>query len=738
MNGNQVPAATAEYSGATPAARVRDWPSLSLGAASLLMLVATALAVAMPICLNPAFFFSDDMKHQHLPVMMEIGRRLREGEFPAVTDLSGFGGNLLGEYQYGLYNPVSLLLYLVLPSFPNLGDAAALLAVAHYFILAAGVFVLALEVGARPFAAALAAVMMVTNLFLAYWFASAWLPGLIATAWLPWALAMLHKARRDFRFIPAGAVATYLLNTSGWPHAVIALAIMVSVLFLLEERNRGSALHGGWFALIAGFLASIPAWIPLAAFVRVAHRTNAVDDLNGMFVPPLNGLLNAGFPSQLFMMMGLHGWQRSSVPFLFAGVAVLIVPALVRWNWWHHHLRQVGCWLTIALIFMFLAIGPSQIGPLRWPVRYVPYFHLVLCVLTSLLISHAKLDSTRRGLLGALMWCALALLIAWQQTTDELWNHLAALGLLVGATLGVWRLAGRPRAVSLFLIAVTLMTWLLALEVYPSNTDLNAWRVPNERGRYLLPPTVTHDDVVLTLMNSGPTFEGEVEHGVYSGNMGMMAGMRSWNGYSPMRPAALAKSLCMDQFGWTCRDLLPRLTTIDPETHLNRLQLMGVTRVILDKLHGWWHRPVEIAGATLCHEDDFVMVYCLPRMYKYPVTWSSSPTSYSVLESSAETIRLTVTTSAPGTDVLFGRAWYPGLTARLDGRALPAGISRYGLVRVRIPATRGGVLELHWGYPGAIGAWLSEAAALLTIGLGLGFCATGARRLKHEPIPMAI
>lgn len=709
----------------------------SLAPAIFLMLSATALAIAIPLWLDPTFFFSDDMKQQHLPVMMEIGRRLREGSFPAVTDLSGFGGNLLGEYQYGLYNPVSLLIYLALPSFSNLGTAAALLAGSQYFILGSGVFVLALEVGSRPFAAVLAAVLMVTNLFLAYWFASAWLPGLIATAWLPWALAMLRKARRDPRFIPLGAFAVYLVDASGWPHAVVALAITAPVI-LLDRRDGRSPSHGGWFALAGGFLASIPVWIPLLAFSRMAERTNGVHDLKGLFVPPLNALLNAGFPTQLFMMNGLDGWQRASVPFLFAGVAVLVVPALVRADWWRQHIRQLAHWLAIAVIFALLAMGPSQVGPMRWPIRYVPYFHLALCIVVALLISHAKFNRTSKGLTFALVWCALAMLVAWQQTTSELWDHLGAFLLLAFTAFGVWRFADRPQAASLFLIAITLLTWALALTRFPSNTDLNAWQVPSELNRYHFPPAVTRDDVVFTALKSGRSLKLGIDHGIYAGNMGMLIGMKSWNGYSAMRPSALADGLCMNQFGWTCRDVLSRLSTVDPETHLTRLRLMGITRLILDRKHGWWQGPVEIAGATLCHQDDFVMVYCLDRAYKYPITWTSKPLSYSVQESKSGTIRLAVTATAVSTDVLFGRAWYPGVTAKIDGKAIPIRMSRYGLVRVQVPATRHGVLVLHWGYPGAGGAWFAVVAALLTIGFGMRFCAANIRRLRLNSVPLPV
>src|SRR3712207_8168353 len=61
---------------------------------------------------HPTLFRS----HQHMPTFLHIGRLLRAGEPPFLTLATFTSGNLLGEYQFAVLNPVSLALYAVLPS----------------------------------------------------------------------------------------------------------------------------------------------------------------------------------------------------------------------------------------------------------------------------------------------------------------------------------------------------------------------------------------------------------------------------------------------------------------------------------------------------------------------------------------------------------------------------------------------------------------------------------------------
>ena len=68
---------------------------------------------------------------------------------------------------------------------------------------------------------------------------------------------------------------------------------------------------------------------------------------------------------------------------------------------------------------------------------------------------------------------------------------------------------------------------------------------------------------------------------------------------------------------------------------------------------------------------------------------------------------------------MLARTWYPGLTAQLNGMDVQSSRYLYDLVRVELPKSASGVLELSWGYPRVMYAWIALAASLLTIVVGL-------------------
>ena len=80
--------------------------------------VAALLGVAIAsysYVIEPAALLRSDKELQFMPFYYEIGRLLQNGEWPLLTTWTMQGGNFLFEYQYGVFNPVSLLSFYLLP-----------------------------------------------------------------------------------------------------------------------------------------------------------------------------------------------------------------------------------------------------------------------------------------------------------------------------------------------------------------------------------------------------------------------------------------------------------------------------------------------------------------------------------------------------------------------------------------------------------------------------------------------
>ena len=91
--------------------------------------------------LNRRAFFNDDTQQQFAPMFMAIGRALAHGHWPTLTLQILNGGALVDEYQYGLFNPFTLLACLVISPLNDQAVAGAVFVGLHYAVLASGAYV---------------------------------------------------------------------------------------------------------------------------------------------------------------------------------------------------------------------------------------------------------------------------------------------------------------------------------------------------------------------------------------------------------------------------------------------------------------------------------------------------------------------------------------------------------------------------------------------------------------------
>jgi hypothetical protein len=81
---------------------LRDWSVLNF-------LVAISI-ICIPLAFDPYFYFNDDVQTQYIPVYREIGAAYARLELPLLSGEIFHGDNFLLEYQYGLFNPVSIII----------------------------------------------------------------------------------------------------------------------------------------------------------------------------------------------------------------------------------------------------------------------------------------------------------------------------------------------------------------------------------------------------------------------------------------------------------------------------------------------------------------------------------------------------------------------------------------------------------------------------------------------------
>lgn len=336
----------------------------------VLAMVLGALLMAVPPLLDSGGYFRDDMEAQFMPTLTAIGHGLWHGElFPLLTLQTWVGGNLAGEYQYGLFNPVLLALYAVLPAFGTQDTGAAFLAVSLGAILAGGSFSFARALGLDVLLAHVAAVAIAGNSFLAYWFAASWFPGFSSIAFMVWAMAFLIRAHESpMAFLAAGA-AVFLTATAGWAHTVIALGAFTAAWLIALWRSSGwrPAIDVALAALF-GLACAAVAIGPLMGMVGPSDRPAPILN-NGFLVANLRDVLSLSNPLHLAIVPNFGGRPPLiPAPIFHAAWFILPILALADWKRMRWDEPRLLALLAFAGLMVIGTQGPSQLLWMRFPI----------------------------------------------------------------------------------------------------------------------------------------------------------------------------------------------------------------------------------------------------------------------------------------------------------------------------------------------------------------------------------
>jgi hypothetical protein len=660
----------------------------------------------IPWLFRHRFYFHDDMQHQHMPIFLHIGRMLRAGEMPILSLASFSSGNLLGEYQFAVMNPVSLALYSVLPSIPSLETGAAFLACFFYGVLASGTYALARAHGVERPGAGMAALVMATNNLIAYWFAASWFPVFVSLAWFVWAWAFLaraHSSRLDWAL---AVVFCYLTITSGWPQTTIMLGLACVLVALQTWRSEGTYRAATPLAaLLAATLLASMTLLALTSVTEVAARYRGVMN-NNVFVPNLRDLLAMSSPFHRgFMSWG--GYKLTGTPIFFLAWFVIPLLPLIEWRRVDWRRPELLTLLVLAGLSLFATQGPEEFYMVRWPFRYVPYFHIALLVLFMAVVSRAGFA---RPTPARILWVALLVVLTGLsslQADPGGWPlHLSGMvGCAVAAAVFLLT-PERARTIRfVWLGAVSLAFFAATHAQFRLNADVPDWG---------LPAAVETELAANSAPGAYTMYLGWLGHPADTGRLeeyrtGMMPRVRETamiNGYTPIGHRAGSDFLCMNMFGETCPEGIPRLFEREPDTGVPYVDLLRIDRLtamkgphldrLLTLLDETWR--LESAAARTQRYARELPNAGLPGTVSW-VSPGAALESAREINPTREEVRIARPEGQP-TTVVFARLWWPGYQAEFNGEPLATRVHAGFLVAVDVPAGAGsGILTLRFRPP---------------------------------------
>ncbi len=655
---------------------------------------AAFLGSLIPLISNNRFYYYDDTQAGAFGIWFEIGTKLSAGEWPLFSDTAWGAGNYAAEGQWGIWNPLILLLGWLASRSANIVVFSTILKIALLCILSGGTFLLARSYNARPEWGAIAGVAVTLTGFTVYMDAASWVTGLMVFSLLPltwWGLRRMafQDGNPFFALVPA-----YVLITIGYVHGTLMLVVVVLGLLLEAwlKRSRRSALR----LLLAGFVSGLIAmavYLPGVLTAPVTARTGGIAN-SGFLTTDLTGLFTAWVPGSLPQVTGWWG-GFATVPLLYVAWFLPLI-AVVDYSKVKAASREMSALWFVGVVSLALTLAPSDLGPLRFPIRIMPYVSLAVLLTFSVMISRFRVHVLSRGRKVVTAGIVTSgLYLAWSQypsfRTAAFFGLLAAGGIVCLLAILYypprWSRFRGPVVVAAGVLLVS-MTITAGQHMAFKASPLPDYRMPDTPESYArqLPGAQGGTFIVGDPTKLGP----EIWNETLASNAWYLNSAEVQNLYSPIMFARYAEDLCISSHGWTCGAAATKLFETDPTTGRVLADLLSIDTVQLlrdpdapsydsidRKLPGGWHQESRSA-------DSVVWVRNQPLLNTGQLVWTSEGTTLSLVSESNQeiVIRVDQMGEAPAKAVLSRLAW-PGYHA--EGATLAAPLRGY-LLEVDIPA----------------------------------------------------
>lgn len=715
----EVPAATSET------ARSGGRPGLWLIASVLAVLA----MIAARLVKEPRFLFWDDTQLGAFGQWYGLGSHLLRGELPILSPGSWQGGNYLAEGQWGIWNPLTWLVALIMHVQDGATLAVTAVKVAFLVGLCVGAFLLARAYGARPQWAALAGFTATAGGQTIFMDAPSWVTGLQTVALFAFLWWALKRHLDDGKSPIPYFVFAYLLVTIGYVFAVLEIAavLLAFLAFALIARDGRRALRivllGAFPALLAIFV-----YLPGILTAPVTQRSGS-DILNDQFLNMDIGDLATS--SITTAVSSVRGYWGDLLPVPLAYVTWLLPLLVLASSGWRRSLSSLRVPLVVLIVTIALVVGPSVIGPLRYPARMMPYAVLAIAVCIAVIFSRGwpRVVSARRVavaagamvLAGWLSWAAQP--ASWRIVAVATLLQLVMLGALLWPRLG----ARGAKVAGAWLLIASLVVLIPQINRYPTSP----------LGNFNVPSSVSAMKDVTAEMSDGIFVVGDVyslqrDPRAYResliANLWYTTGKDVASVYTVLPFTKYAQELCVDLRGWTCSDAYETLfaaddggATIADDMALNTvIVIKGPDLTSVAAPEGW--RVEEGDFTWTLHRID-------PVERAGGVVRTGAGVSVSDVVSDATSVSFRVD-AAPtdGGDVVFSRLAWPGYSASGASLAAP---ERGFLLTAEVDATQvGQTVTVRFSPPGW-GVELGAAGLAGVLAIGYAVWSAVARRREE-------
>lgn len=706
------PAASTAGTGTRPSRGAHSWVF------PLVTVALTVLAALARLLANRRYYFWDDTQNGAYGQWYEIGDRILSGSGGLLNPHVWQAGNYLAEGQWGIFSPLSAVLGLGTHLFASANTYVVLVKLAFLGAMALGVYLLARSFGASPWWASVAGLAAPLAGFTTYMDAPSWVTGLINSALLPlawWALRRTVYQRKN----PLAFLAfAYLLVSAGYIFGVLVLAVVL-LLTLAERlvtRDRSRAVSVLLAGLFSG-LVTVAVYLPGILTAPVTDRRSTAITNDNFLNADLGDLLTSGISTGIGSIKGYWG-DFSPAPLQY--VAWFLPLFVVLWASRKHLTRETVPLVGTLVFGLILILGPSELGPVRYLIRMMPYVAICVTVLFAVLAS-ARPDRPvlRSQAVGVLSLVGLGGFTAWAQVPQNLTGILIVVGIQLLGLIVLWtltnprgsRFGARTRSqLSAGVVALITLAVLVPQSFVSMNSPVGQFGVPSSVAALKKPLAGAVDDVIVV----GNVYDLPGDPRAYAetsiANIWYLNEHAVLNVYTVLPYTRFAKDLCLDLRGSTCPGLFQTLFERDPTTGRPLVDLLGVNTVLVLKASAPFGVPEAPAGWSQTANGQFTAMFTrnTPIPTAGSIAWQSEGTSVDVAKrTDAEVTFKVASVPSGGGQVVLSRLAWPGYSVENATFGAP---TRGYLLTVDIPRSSvGKTVVVQFQPPG----WPIEVAALL-------------------------
>ncbi|WP_144406423.1 YfhO family protein [Arthrobacter sp. SPG23] len=685
--------------------------------------VATILAALVPVIFNHRFYFYDDTQIGAYPIWREIGEMLRSGQWPFFSAEGWQAGNYAAEGQWGIFSPLTLGIGLASTFFTNALVFSTLVKVALLATASIGIYLVSRNLGTRAPWAFVAGVASTLAGFTVYLDSPSWVTGLMVWAFLPfvwWSLRrMCYQQKSPLPVLVSG----YFLVTVGYVHGTIMMVLLfVAVIVELLVRRKWKPLVKTVSTGVLLGLVALAVYLPGVLTLRSTARTQVVANTNFLTVD-LTGLAGSALPSNLPQVASW--WWGPFAPAPLTYIAwFLPLFALVNFRQLRRLTPGIASVPVFLLLSLMLTLAPSDLGPLRTPVRLMPYVCLATIVLLCVALSLARVRKV-----SGVRWVSTAAVfigsvyLGWTGK-PELWTVSARMVLIMAVGFALTAVALRlirAKSKADGVVAAVLVATSLALafpqHYYFPNPPVQDFKLPADTSKYSTQLSGAKGQAVV--VGTPSALDPSIWTESLVGNMWYLNPGSVHNLYSPIQNAAYSKDLCIASRGETCKELSTKLFEIDPTSgkplaDLLRVDTVQIVRDAADPNGAELAKAVPPSGWSVASRTPNTVMWTrnVPLGSVGAPVYASEGTEIEPVSNSSSQVTFKVDeVPASGGTVTLGRIAWPGYTA--DGATIVDPLRGYLLTVNVAPDMAGKTVTVSFQPPGWTLEIASLAAALL-------------------------